>query len=104
MKDKELEELRRKKLEELKRKMTYPDKPIRLDSTNFDKTIKEYGLVVVDFWAEWCGPCQIIAPIIERLAKKYKGKVVFGKLNVDENREIAVRFGIMGIPTLGYHS
>ena len=56
--------------------------------------------VVVDFWAPWCGPCLIIAPIIEELAKDYEGKVKFVKLNTEENRDIAVKYGIMGIPTL----
>jgi len=57
-------------------------------------------LIVVDCWAAWCAPCRAIAPIVEQLAKDYKGKVVFGKLNVDENPETQNRFGIMAIPTL----
>jgi thioredoxin 1 len=57
-------------------------------------------LIVVDCWAAWCAPCRAIAPIVDELAKEYSGKVVFGKLNVDENPETAQRYGVMAIPTL----
>jgi thioredoxin 1 len=76
------------------------EKPIVVSDRNFDQTIKNYPLVVVDCWAAWCAPCRAIAPIVEQLAKEYSGKVVFGKLNVDENPETAQKFGIMAIPTL----
>ena len=56
--------------------------------------------VLVDFWAEWCGPCRMIAPIMEELSKEYEGKVKFLKLNVDENQELAMRYQIYSIPTL----
>ena len=77
-----------------------PDYPLTLDKENFDEAVKKYSNLVVDFWAIWCMPCHMIAPAIENLAKKYKGKVVFGKVNVDEEPEIPGRFGIMSIPTL----
>ncbi len=93
----ELERIRKKKMEELMKKMV---KPVKLTNTNFEEIINSNENVVVDFWAEWCGPCRILAPIIEELAKEYAGKVVFGKLNVDEARDIAVDFGISAIPTL----
>lgn len=62
--------------------------------------IETKGVVVVDFWAPWCGPCQAMGPILESLSKKLEGKAKIYKLNVDENQEIASRFGIMSIPTL----
>ena len=76
------------------------EKPIIVSDRNFDQTLKTYPVVVVDCWATWCAPCRAIAPIVEQLAKEYSGKVVFGKLNVDENPETTQRFGIMAIPTL----
>jgi len=77
-----------------------PDFPIVLTSSNFDAAIKKYPLIVIDCWAEWCAPCLMVHPIIENLAKKYKGKIAFAKLNIDQNKEIAERFSIMSIPTL----
>jgi thioredoxin 1 len=98
----ELEQLREKRMRELMGEMSTPNinKPIVVSDRNFDQTVKNYPLVVVDCWAAWCAPCRAIAPIVEELAKDYSGKVVFGKLNVDENPETAERFGIRAIPTL----
>ncbi len=74
---------------------------VELTTANWDKEVTESkGIVVVDFWAVWCGPCRIIAPSIEELAKEYAGKVKIGKLNTDENPDVAGRFKIMGIPTI----
>ena len=77
-----------------------PDGPISLDSESFDQALTKYPLLVVDCWAEWCVPCRMIAPIVDKLANKYKGEIVFGKLNVDESQDVAARFGIRSIPTL----
>ena len=74
--------------------------PIMLTDSNFNQTVEKYPLIVVDFWAPWCGPCRMVSPILEQLASELAGKVVFGKLNVDENPRIASTFGIHGIPTI----
>lgn len=72
---------------------------LNLTEENFDEIIKSNEKVVVDFWASWCMPCKIMAPVFENLAKKYKGEIVFCKVNVDEFPSIPSRFGIMSIPT-----
>ncbi|MBC8521404.1 MAG: thioredoxin [Candidatus Syntrophoarchaeum sp.] len=74
--------------------------PLTIDDNSFIETVRKYPLVVVDCWAPWCGPCRMVAPVIEELSKEYAGKVVFGKLNVDENPRVAAEFAIMAIPTL----
>ncbi len=89
--------------EDEKRKKTLmdsPDYPVVLSTANFDEAIKKYPFLVIDCWAEWCAPCLMVHPIIVNLAKKYKGKIAFAKLNIDQNREVAERFRIMSIPTL----
>ncbi len=73
---------------------------IHFNKETFDKTLSEGRLTMVDFWAEWCGPCQMLGPVIESLAEKYEGKAVVGKVNTDEEQELAMRFGITGIPTV----
>lgn len=72
---------------------------IDFDVESFDNAIKE-GVVLVDFWASWCGPCKMMAPNVEQIADDYKGRVVVGKVNVDDHPSLAERFGIMSIPTL----
>ncbi len=75
--------------------------PIAITDTSFeDEVIKSETPVLVDFWAEWCGPCKMIAPIVEELAKEYDGKIKFTKMDVDENTRTPMKFGIRGIPTL----
>lgn len=74
---------------------------IELNTDNFkENTNQNEKLAMVDFWAEWCGPCKIIGPIIEELAKEYGDKAIIAKLNVDENPEIAAQLGIRNIPTI----
>jgi len=74
---------------------------LELTAQNFADTIKNAKVAVVDFWAPWCGPCRMIAPIIEELAEEYKDKgVVVGKINTDEQQELAIQFGIRSIPTV----
>jgi thioredoxin 1 len=104
----ELEEIKRKKLEELKneyinegQKMkNYPDTTIHMTDANINENIRKYETIVIDCWAPWCGPCRMVGPVIDQLATEMQGKIVFGKLNVDENQGTSVKYGIMSIPTL----
>ena len=77
-----------------------PGKILKLTDADFEEKVKLEPLILVDFWAEWCGPCRVIAPVLEELAGEYSGRLAIGKVNVDENRQIASRFGIRSIPTL----
>jgi thioredoxin 1 len=74
---------------------------VHLTEDNFDAAIsRETGIMMVDFWAEWCGPCRAIAPVLEDLAKESAGKITLAKVNVDENPGLAARYGIRSIPTI----
>ncbi|RDU61434.1 thioredoxin [Helicobacter sp. MIT 14-3879] len=72
---------------------------IELTHSNFDETVKE-GVALVDFWAPWCGPCRMLAPVIDELADEYHGKAKICKVNTDEQEELGARFGIRSIPTI----
>lgn len=77
------------------------DNVLTLTKDNFKNDILDAaGPALVDFWAPWCSPCRMIAPVIDEMAAEYAGKVKIGKVNVDENREVAVEYGVMSIPTL----
>lgn len=105
----EIERIRERKMREMgeeikatgeENKEGVIDHPLTIDDNSFIETVRKYPLVVVDCWAPWCGPCKMVAPTIDELSKEYAGKVVFGKLNVDENPRVAAEFAIMAIPTL----
>ena len=75
--------------------------PIQVTDQAFEKTVLQSTLpVVVDFWAPWCGPCRMVAPTLEKLAKEYAGKLLVAKVNTDENPEWAMKYGVQGIPTM----
>jgi thioredoxin 1 len=105
----DLDVIKMKKLEQLKKQYMkgektmetkWPDTPIHLLDVDIAETMKKYPMLVIDCWAPWCGPCRMIGPIIEELAKEMTGKIVFGKLNVDENPQTSMKYKIMSIPTM----
>ena len=77
------------------------NEPIHVNDGTFEKAVLQSPLpVIVDFWAPWCGPCRMVAPSLEKIAKEYAGKLVVAKVNTDENQEWAIRYGVSGIPTM----
>jgi thioredoxin 1 len=104
--DEELERIKAAKLQKMMRSAvpekrgTAFNKPVEMTDATFKEMIQNHPLVVVDCWAAWCGPCHMIAPIIKELSRDYSGKILFGKLDVDENREVSTQYDIMSIPTL----
>lgn len=105
----ELDEIRKRKLEDLKTRYlkkgdqsmaTAPNAPITITDAEFDATVKKYPNLVIDCWAPWCGPCRMLGPVVEELAKELQGKMTFAKLNVDENPQTSMKHQIMSIPTL----
>jgi thioredoxin 1 len=76
-------------------------KPVEITDQNFETEVIKSNLpVLIDFWAVWCGPCKLIAPIVEELAKEYEGKIKIGKLDVDFNQQTSIKYGVRSIPTL----
>ncbi len=105
--DPELARLREQKIKELKQTMTtqteHPQLPrgiLHLSTQDFDQTISK-GVTLVDFFAEWCGPCKMMAPVVEQLAQEYAGRAKVAKIDVDHNIEIAMRYRVQGVPTFG---
>ena len=100
----ETERIKKKKMEQLlqmvKGGSKMPGKPVQVTDSDMHDLVQQYPLVVVDCWAPWCGPCRMLSPVIEELAKDMQGTAVFAKLNTDENQQTARQYGIMSIPTL----
>ncbi len=104
--DEEIERIKQRKLQEMLQGKSSllqnngQGEPVTLTDQTFEETISKQPLMVVDFWAEWCGPCRMVSPIIEQLSHEYAGRVSFGKLNVDENPMVSNAFQIQSIPAL----
>ncbi|MDH7563932.1 MAG: thioredoxin [Candidatus Bathyarchaeota archaeon] len=102
--DEELKRIQEKKLknmiDQLERRKKLTTEPAHVTDSSFNETVEKNPLVLIDFWAAWCGPCRALAPTIEQLAAEYAGKVFVGKLDVDENPATAERFQIFSIPTV----
>lgn len=96
----ELERIREKKMQEMAARNDWPSEPVNVNDDNINDFIRRYGLALVDCWAPWCGPCRMMSPVIDALAKDMQGKVAFAKLNTDENQRTAMRYTIEAIPTL----
>ncbi len=108
--DAELEQIRRKMMEDISRRMkgsanaeqssAVPRAPTELNDASFDIFVTANKIAFVDFWAPWCGPCRMVAPVVEKLASELAGRVSFGKLNVDENPVKSAQYSVMSIPTM----
>lgn len=102
--DVELERIKQKKMAEMMNKPTpsaaWPGEPVEVSDADFDEFVKKYPKVVIDCWAPWCGPCRMLSPTIDAMARDMKGEVAFGKLNTDDNFGTAGKYRISGIPTL----
>ncbi len=101
--DDEINRLREKRRKDLMEKMKHTEKAAgvsNVDEMHFQEFISTHPFVVIDFWAEWCGPCRRIAPIMDGLAKEFGGKVTFAKCNTDDNRRLAMQFNISAIPAI----
>jgi thioredoxin 1 len=106
LEDEELKIINEKRMKKLQQIMNEKEllknikDPLNLDDSNFSQTINKFPLLLVDFWAPWCGPCRMMSPLIDQIGREYMGKLVVGKVNVDENPTISRQFGISSIPTL----
>ncbi|HEV2138384.1 MAG TPA: thioredoxin [Nitrososphaerales archaeon] len=98
--DKKFEEMLRERTKDEPSQPALPGKPVDLSESNFQEAVNSHPLVVVDFWAPWCGPCKVVSPVLEQLSVEMAGKATFFKLNVDDNPTVSQQFGIQGIPTI----
>jgi len=107
MDDDGLKEIREKRMAELKDKLEHQKVDgtvITIEQSKIDETLRNHPALVIDFWAEWCGPCRRVAPAIEELAQEFAGKVTFGKCNTDYNQQLATQLNISAIPNIVFFS
>jgi len=104
--DQELRRLREARLREMEKESRQMAIPLTVEVTdeNFSEVVKEHSSLLIDFWAEWCGPCQTVGPVVEALASEFAGRVVIGKCDIDQNEALARRLFISVIPTLIFFS
>ncbi|MFP4002040.1 MAG: thioredoxin [Thermoplasmata archaeon] len=102
-KDEDVEKIKEEMVDKMmneKESKQFPEEPIEVTDSEFKETIEEYPLVLVDFWAAWCGPCKMMEPVMEELAEEYQGDVVIGKMNVDKNQTVPSQYQVSSIPTM----
>ncbi len=97
---KELEKIKKKMVDDIMSEENYPEGPVKITDDDFEETIEDHPLILVDFWADWCGPCKMMEPILKELASEYQGDLVVGKLNVDDNSTVPNQFQVSSIPTM----
>lgn len=98
--DLELAAIRARLRQQMMAQAVAPVAPIEMDDAGFDATVRAHARLVVDCWAPWCGPCRIVGPIVDELAREWSGRVTFGKLNVDHNPAVSQAFAVQSIPTM----
>ena len=99
----DIESIRQKRMQQLQQsleKKDYPSDTVTISDASFNEFVSKYPLVLVDCWAPWCGPCRMLSSVLDELAVEMQGKVVFAKLNVDEQKMTAIKFGITSIPAM----